>query len=260
MTGGFFPIVDQGLALISNGLPLVYDGVMKTVALGALFLLLVSAGLNASPVSAADKSPDEWIAEANNTLKADPRDAKAFYNRGTGHYNKQRYEAAIEDLSTAIALEPKAPDVYFNRGLSYRRLHRMNEAVSDFSKAIELYPAQPGYYFERCNALIVQGDLDRAVTDCSKALVLSPDDAGGYLIRGIAFRLRGDLDEALADSIRALKLDPDYADAERLLFEILLMKEVAGQSMNAPSSLMLSKDTLSRAKNLPKEAFSAEKS
>ncbi|GEM_PF-1409532 len=218
---GISPIEDQELALISPVPPLFYDDRMKRSTRGILLLLCAAASVTAMPVYAADKSPDEWIGEANQALKTDPQDAKAFYNRGTGHYGNKDYEAAIEDLTMAVRLEPEAPDVFYNRGLSYRRLNKIDEAISDFTDAIRLYPDQASYYIERCNALIVRNDFRGAIADGSRAVVLSPEKPEAYFLRGLAFMLNGDLDEAFADASRALRLDADYRDAKRLLLETL---------------------------------------
>ncbi len=190
-----------------------------------LILLYLTIGAVVLPAYAAEKSPDQWIVEANQILKVDAQDAKAYYNRGTGHYRNNDYDAAVNDLSMAIYFEPKSPDAYFNRGLSRRRQHQIDEAVSDFSKAIKLYPNHPGYYFERCNALIVKSDFDGAVADCSEAIRLSPNEAEAYFVRGVAHMLRGDIDGAWGDSFHTLQIQPDHSYARRLLYEILVRRE-----------------------------------
>ncbi len=226
-----------------------HDEPMKRLVRVVLFLLYSTTNAVLVPAHAVEKSPNEWIT-----------DAKAFYNRGTDYYGKGDYEAAIKDLSAAIALEPKAPDAYFNRGLSYRRQHKIEDAISDFSKAIKLYPGQSSYYFERCNAFIVKNDLNEAVTDCSEAVRLSPE-AGEYFLLGVAHLLRDNLDEALADSVQALQLQPDYLDARRLLYETLVKREAMINSARNPSirNEKNINNTVNRSANLPGGVFSTEK-
>lgn len=165
----------------------------------------------------------------------EPSDAKVHYNRGTEHYENGEFEAAIRELSMAIALEPKAPDAYFNRGLSFRRQHRIDEAISDFSEAIALYPFQPSYYLSRCNARIVKGDFTGAIDDATQAARFLPDEARVYFMRGLAHKFRGDLDEALADSITALQIDPLYPDAQRLLRETLIQRDMLPEMRTSSS-------------------------
>ena len=187
---------------------------MKNIT--GIFLLVALYGavmLNAPSVSDADAS-------------APNPDAKTYYNSGTAAYEKGDFAGAVKELSKAIKLEPKAPDAYYNRGLSFRRQHEIGKAISDFSSAIRLYAFQPSYYLSRCNARIVKGDLAEAIEDASHAIQLMPEEARAYFMRGLAYMLRGDLDEALEDSIQALQLDPFYPDAQRLLQEIIMKKQI----------------------------------
>ncbi len=174
------------------------------------------------PAAAADETSGETMAAA-----------KAFYNRGTDHYGMGDYDAAIKDLSEAIKLERAAPDIYYNRGLSYRRLHRNDEAMADFTAAIQLNANQPSYYIERCNVLIVKGSYESAVVDCTEAIQLSPDAASGYFLRGVALMLNGDVDGALINSVQTLQIEPDQPDAIRLLYELLVKREIMANTLNA---------------------------
>src|SRR3990167_9566777 len=88
----------------------------------------------------ASTSPETIIYKANQALVTDPKDAKAYFNRGTAQLELDNYAEAGKDLTQAISLEPKAADAFFNRGMAMRLGGKNNEAIQDFSKAIELYP------------------------------------------------------------------------------------------------------------------------
>src|SRR3989338_8611857 len=91
---------------------------MKTVRRVSVFIFVF---MLASVYAAyASTSPETMIYKADKALETNPNDAKAYYNRGTAHYNLGDYDAAVKDLTQAIQLEPKAPDAYFNRGLALR--------------------------------------------------------------------------------------------------------------------------------------------
>src|SRR3989338_7611239 len=92
-------------------------------------ILLAFLWVDVCPLQAKTKSPESMIVSADRALQKDPNDAKAYYNRGTAHYNLGDYEAAVKDLAKSISLEPNAPDVYFNRGLSLRRQRKIREAI-----------------------------------------------------------------------------------------------------------------------------------
>ena len=68
----------------------------------------------------AGTSPQTMIYKANQALEQNPKDGKAYYNRGTALLELEQYDKAVSDLTQAISLEPKAADAYFNRGMAYR--------------------------------------------------------------------------------------------------------------------------------------------
>jgi tetratricopeptide (TPR) repeat protein len=50
-----------------------------------------------------------------------------------------RYDAAIDDYSTAIRRDGSSGIAYFNRGLAYINKGEVSSAISDFTRAAELF-------------------------------------------------------------------------------------------------------------------------
>ncbi|MBI4301481.1 MAG: tetratricopeptide repeat protein [Chloroflexi bacterium] len=53
------------------------------------------------------------------TIELDPRDARAYYNRGTAYLDKEDSDRAIQDLTKAIELNPRFTQAYVNRSAAY---------------------------------------------------------------------------------------------------------------------------------------------
>lgn len=51
-----------------------------------------------------------------------------------------RFEAAITDYTTAIALNPTHCRAYYNRAFSHDRLNQYDEAVADYTRALAIEP------------------------------------------------------------------------------------------------------------------------
>ena len=186
-----------------------------------IIIIYFAVMLSVVHIAHAGTSPQTMIYKANQALEKDPKDAKAYYNRGTAQLNLDNYEAAVSDFTRSISLEPKSADTYFNRGLAYRLEKKNSEAIQDFSKAIGLHSNNWAYYFERCNARIVSNDFDGAIADGSEVIRLTPKEAEGYFIRGLAHYLKGDLDAGLTDAQKALEIKSWHPGALRLKAEIL---------------------------------------
>ena len=118
---------------------------MKSFRCAFVFLLvLMPAG---AYTAYASTSPETIIYKANQALVTDPKDAKAYFNRGTAQLELDNYAEAVKDLTQAISLEPKAADAYFNRGMALRLGKKNSEAIEDYSKAIELFADNWPDYF-----------------------------------------------------------------------------------------------------------------
>lgn len=72
-----------------------------------------------------------------------------------------KFEAAIEDYTTAIQLNPTHCRAYYNRAFSHDRLHQHVEAVADYSRALDIEPGNAtalhnrGSLYERLGRWVV---------------------------------------------------------------------------------------------------------
>lgn len=75
------------------------------LAVPVVIWLLVAAGVVMAP-RLCQRKADAAIAQANQALDVDPRSTQAFMLRADGHFGKQEYAAAIDDLQTVVKLDP----------------------------------------------------------------------------------------------------------------------------------------------------------
>ena len=64
--------------------------------------------------------------------------AQAFTWRGVSLNKLGKYNDALQDFNTAIALNPNSGESYFNRSLSYTGLGNATQAQADVQKALQL--------------------------------------------------------------------------------------------------------------------------
>ena len=121
--------------------------------------------------------------------KVDAETKEDYFNRGSAYYVNGQYDKAIADLSKAIELNPKDAKAYYNRGLAYGKgKGQFDKAIADFTKAIELDPTDANAYIGRGVAWGKKGVYDRAISDCNKAVELNPTNATAYNNRGINWK------------------------------------------------------------------------
>ena len=104
---------------------------------------------------------DEAIDEYSSALAMDSELAQAYLGRGRAyHFGKELYSRAADDYSRAIELDPEYTDALYYRGLANMDNGACQRAIADLSTVIELAPglAMPYYLRAWCNTHISQWD------------------------------------------------------------------------------------------------------
>ncbi len=155
---------------------------------------------------------DRAIADFDHAIRLNPKDAIAFNVRGIAYRAKNDLDRAIADYASSIRLNPQNANAFNNRGVVYLTKGDYRRAIADFDAAIRLNSKDAVFYYDRGNAYDLKGDHDRAITDYSQAIWLDPQYASAFNSRGSAYRAKEDYDRALADYDAAIRLNPKNAD------------------------------------------------
>jgi Flp pilus assembly protein TadD len=67
-----------------------------------------------------------------------PKEAKAYINRGIDYIVLGNCNLAVDDFNTAIELNAQDASAYYARGVAYHKLGSHKDAFRDFKKAAEL--------------------------------------------------------------------------------------------------------------------------
>ncbi len=156
---------------------------------------------------------DRAIADYNQAIKLNPKDAEAFNNRGVAYGYKGEYDRAIADYNQAIKLNPQLAEAFNNRGIAYYDKGEYDRAIADYNQAILLNPKDAEAFNNRGVAYRKKGEYDRAIANYNQAILLNPKLAEAFYNRGIAYRKKGEYDRAIADYNQAILLNPKYAEA-----------------------------------------------
>ena len=141
-------------------------------------------------------------------------DAEAA-RKGVELAKKKDYSGAAEEFGKAIKANPKAARHYSNRGKAYRAAGKLDEAESDFGKVIELEPKNADAFSERGKVRVSQKKYDEAIDDLSKAIDLDDDDVDSVRFRGFAHLSKQDWDKAIEDYSEVLEKKPKDVEALR---------------------------------------------
>ena len=157
---------------------------------------------------------DRAIADCDEAIRRDPKDANVYVDRGNAHAARRDFDRAIADFDAAIGLNPALAMAYNNRGVAWRNKGDLARAVADYSEAIRLAPSLALAWRNRGRAR-TRDEFDAAIADFDAAIRLDPNDAGSFGSRCWARAVAGrDLGQALADCDESLRLRP--GDSETL--------------------------------------------
>ncbi|KAF1693584.1 tetratricopeptide repeat protein [Pseudoxanthomonas koreensis] len=152
---------------------------------------------------------DEAVRLAREWLAAAPDDAQAYRWLATAQRQQGEADAALDNISRAIALDPENADLHLERAGLLLGMRQIGEAEADLARSTGLDPNQFQAYVARAHLALGRGDLDEAQRLSRTAARVSPDDPQLAAIDGIVALRRGDADGALAMLAAAARRLPD---------------------------------------------------
>ena len=151
---------------------------------------------------------DHAIADYDQAIRLDPKNASALNNRGIVWFEKGDFDRAIADYNLALRADANFAPAYNNRGDAWRAKNDLARALADFDRAIQLSPQFALAYDNRGLVYYQKRDYDHAIGDFDAAIRFDPNNADAYSNRGNAHDDKGDRNAAIADYNEAIRLDP----------------------------------------------------
>jgi len=140
-------------------------------------------------------------------------DALAYLNRGEDFIREGKFDEAIRELDSALAINGNLAEAYFHRGFAYYAKDDYDHAIADYNAVLRIKPDDAETLLYRGIMYYFKDDRDRAIADLTAALKIKPDYANALTFRGLIYRRKGDYDRAIADFTAAIKIKPDLTEA-----------------------------------------------
>jgi tetratricopeptide (TPR) repeat protein len=80
------------------------------------------------------------IVNANDAIKNDPANDKAYWERGVGYFKLGQSDKALSDFEMAVKLVPNNPDYWYDLGIAKKKLGRTEEGEHDIAKSRTMKP------------------------------------------------------------------------------------------------------------------------
>ncbi|MES2043640.1 MAG: DUF3857 domain-containing protein [Pseudomonadota bacterium] len=162
------------------------------------------------------KKPDDYrLTDAELTVM--PTTADAFVTRGNEFLNRARYDAAIADFDSALALDAHNVTALADRGVA--RAHKGDgvAAARDFDAAAAIEPRNAVVFRGRALIASQSGDIKGAIAALSTSLEIEPTNRWALEFRAQLYRQTGQNALSAVDTLAVLKARPDGVDAYMML-------------------------------------------
>lgn len=134
-------------------------------------------------------------------LRKDPQtyvQSLVLSHRGMAYFSESLFENALDDFDRALTCDPKNAKAFFFRGTVRQALGEDEAALVDFSRSLGLVPYQFEPLLGRAMSLGRLGRWAEALADCDAALDLVPDDAEAQQVREQLIQRRPPMEKNLA--------------------------------------------------------------
>lgn len=217
---------------LTQGVPNEPVASAEPIGTGAASTLLDPTALSAKEAAAARATertltPADYrtqLAQANEELKAHPKNGRAIFERAKANSHLKNYKAARLDYLAALRMLRGNPDVHYNKAVNEMMLSEYRLAAIDFTGAVKLRPDDKEAFFGRGVAKMQMYQYKAAVADFTRAIALDSLYADALEYRGISYAYFDREKEARRDLEKAAQLNPEAQKSLRHYSTSLVQK------------------------------------
>lgn len=146
------------------------------------------------------------------------------YGKGVAALDHDDTNAAIPHLQKYVAARPDDAIGHALLGAAFQQAERFDEAASEFERSLAIEPDYPYAQVSLASVYAYQKKTDKALVLFAKGMPRAEPDAPTFYMYAVALKDAGQLHEAESNIRRAIQITPKYADAHKLLVEILTLE------------------------------------
>jgi tetratricopeptide (TPR) repeat protein len=146
-------------------------------------------------------------------IASNPRNALAYFIRGSVKFSQGDLSGATSDFSRSIAIKPNYSQAYYNRAIVEGVAQSYTAALTDYDRAIQYDSTRPEMFFNRALVKWEIHDHSGSLMDCNRAIASIPAFWPGYFHRGNLNKAAGNADAALRDYDTAISDFSIYSHA-----------------------------------------------
>ena len=162
-------------------------------------------------IASRNGDPEAAIADLSYAIAHGVRWKDAYFFLAGARMQTGDFRAAFQDLNQMARLYGSAPlpsEFLWKRAQCYSNLGELDHAIADYTTVISRQPTEYRVYRDRADAYAMKNELRLALADCDQAVKLRPDEPEAYFRRSLVRWRKGDTTGAIADIDRMAQLQP----------------------------------------------------
>src|SRR5581483_3985186 len=152
------------------------------------------------------KKPTASIGYSLLVFKLDPSEPEIYNDTGVVFANKEALSAAEILFAQTLRMDPRNARAHFNLARALTAQKRLDEAETHYREGLAIDPESAEAHHDRGRNWAAQGKSEAALEEFSQALRLKPDFVEAHESLSRLFRRQGRIDEAIKHSQEALRL------------------------------------------------------
>ncbi len=130
---------------------------------------------------------DKAITEATTALNLRPDYPGPLVSLGNVYFKMGLFDMAIISYKNAISMNPEYFEPYYGLGITYAKKNDMALAIESFKKAVELRPNDITSHINLSAAYGASGLTEKAIAELHHSLGIKPDSPDIYFNLGVAY-------------------------------------------------------------------------
>ncbi len=153
------------------------------------------------------------IAPLSEQIKADPKNAASYYNRGLALHKLQQDSLALSDFQKAVSIDSSKSEYLSAIGDLLFEHKDITGSISWLERALQRNPSDIKSHLKLAKMMIFTSQYPKAFAEVNTVLRNDAFNPEGYFLKGIIYKELKDTGKAISSFQTCINVAPDYREA-----------------------------------------------
>ena len=186
---------------------------MNTLRFAFAIFTVVAWGCSTGKKEGKSDNSDTSFAALDARIKKNPKDAEAFFIRGSKYLGEGKLDQAAGDLEQALTLDSTKPRYFLAAADLHLMTNNSGKCKAALDKCLSLDPKQPDALLKEAELYLFVKQNKTSGEYANKVIDLYPNNAKAHFLLGMNQKEMGDTAKAIYCFQKTVEIDPQYYHA-----------------------------------------------